>query len=79
MDIVERLRLGGPNAAEVTDEAADEIARLRAALREILDWKQTCDWEAVAPWVRDIYEWNTVIQRAETIARKALGLVDDQT
>jgi len=33
IDIVERLRLGGPNAAEVTDEAADEIERLRAALK----------------------------------------------
>ena len=36
IDIVERLRLGGPNAAEVADEAADEIERLRAALRDIL-------------------------------------------
>ena len=28
MKLVERLRLGGPNAAEVTNEAADEIERL---------------------------------------------------
>lgn len=32
MDIVERLRLGGPNALEVVGEAADEIERLRARL-----------------------------------------------
>ena len=38
MDIVARLRLGGPNALEVVDEAADtieslrtEVARLRAS------------------------------------------------
>ena len=30
MDIVERLRLGGPNAWEIYGEAADEIKRLRA-------------------------------------------------
>ena len=34
-DIIDRLRLGGPNALEVTDEAADEIDRLRAVLRYI--------------------------------------------
>ena len=79
MDIVERLRLGGPNAAEVTDEAADEIERLRAALRAILDWKDACHFADMTPWVQGIHEWNAVIQRTETIARKALGLVDDQT
>lgn len=31
-DIVERLRLGGPNAWEVVDEAATEIERLRATI-----------------------------------------------
>jgi len=34
-DIIDRLQLGGPNALEVTDEAADEIDRLRAVLRYI--------------------------------------------
>ena len=29
MQLVERLRLGGPNAAEVASEAADEIERLQ--------------------------------------------------
>jgi hypothetical protein len=29
MDIIERLRLGGPNAWEVYGEAADEIEKLR--------------------------------------------------
>lgn len=38
MTLSERLRLGGPNAAEVTDEAADEIERLQDALREIIRW-----------------------------------------
>ena len=32
MDIVDRLRMGGPNAAEVTDKAADVIKALRDAL-----------------------------------------------
>lgn len=32
MDIVDRLRLGGPNALEVVDQAADEIERLRGAI-----------------------------------------------
>ena len=31
-ELVDRLRLGGPNAAEVSDQAADEIERLRAAV-----------------------------------------------
>lgn len=35
MDIVDRLRLGGPNAMEVVGQAADEIERLRAALEYI--------------------------------------------
>ena len=34
MTLVERLRLGGPNAAEVADEAADEIERLRTLLEK---------------------------------------------
>lgn len=34
MDIVERLRLGGPNAWEVYGEAADEIDRLSHQLAE---------------------------------------------
>lgn len=32
MKIEERLRLGGPNALEVTDRAADMIAQMRDAL-----------------------------------------------
>ena len=34
MDIVERLRLGGPNAMEVVGKAADEIELLRKLLGE---------------------------------------------
>jgi hypothetical protein len=34
IDIVDRLRLGGPNAMEVVDQAADEIARLRGVVME---------------------------------------------
>lgn len=37
MELVKRLRLGGPNAAEVTDEAADAIEQLCEKL-------ETC-WE----------------------------------
>lgn len=35
MDIVDRLRLGGPNAMEVVDQAADEIEKLRLLLSQI--------------------------------------------
>jgi hypothetical protein len=35
MKLVERLRLGGPNALEVTDQAADEIERLTKLSREL--------------------------------------------
>lgn len=31
-EIVSKLRMGGPNAAEITDKAADTINRLRTAL-----------------------------------------------
>lgn len=34
MGLVERLRLGGPNAAEVAGQAADEIERLREVLAD---------------------------------------------
>ena len=37
MDVVERLRLGGPNAMEAAPEAADEIERLRATLSHIAE------------------------------------------
>lgn len=33
-ELISRLRLGGPNAAEVTDEAADAIERLSKELAE---------------------------------------------
>ncbi len=35
IDIVERLRMGGPNAMEVVGQAADEIDRLRRTLEYI--------------------------------------------
>lgn len=35
MDIVERLRLGGPNASEVAGQAADEIERLRLKEKDL--------------------------------------------
>lgn len=37
-ELVERLRLGGPNAAEVSSQAADEIDDLRDALHQIKQW-----------------------------------------
>ncbi len=33
ISLVERLRLGGPNAAEVAGQAADEIERLREEVK----------------------------------------------
>ncbi len=42
MDIVERLRLGGPNAWEVYGEAADEIERLREHKRRQADDIMPC-------------------------------------
>jgi HAMP domain-containing protein len=35
MDLVERLRLGGPNAWEMYGEAADEIERLRTEVTRL--------------------------------------------
>lgn len=34
-EIVERLRMGGPNALEIADEAAAEISRLEARVKEL--------------------------------------------
>jgi len=65
IDIVERLRLGGPNAAEVTDEAADEIVRLRAALREI------------AVGYVDEGGNRRDLEGSGAVARKALGETDE--
>jgi len=72
MDIVERLRLGGPNAAEVTDEAADEIERLRAALLEIVSMP---DHEFITAG----YHSQPISSAAsiKRIARKALGETDE--
>lgn len=36
-ELVSRLRLGGPNAAEVASQAADEIERLRAEVKTLRD------------------------------------------
>jgi len=66
MDIVERLRLGGPNAAEVTDEAADEIERLRAALEFYASWPSHP--------MANVYRFHV---DAGEVARKALGETDE--
>jgi len=65
------------NALDVIRRQTVEIERLRAALRAILDWKDACHFADMTPWVQGIHEWNAVIQRTETIARKALGESDE--
>ena len=71
-DIVERLRLFVPHCEDPNDyledevlflKAADEIERLREALREILSWLP----------VQDNAENIQIIRRMREIARAALG------
>lgn len=74
MKLVERLRLGGPNAAEVAGEAADEIERLMSHHPNPADYRY---WEgryrdeaeknkklvAAAQLAADIIERNLYHQR----------------
>jgi hypothetical protein len=68
-DLVTRLRVRaeftGPYSA-LWDEAADRIEQLEAALRMVIDWDNTLDWEDGPAW-GDLMD----------IARKALEGKDD--
>jgi len=52
-DLVTRLRVRaeftGPYSA-LWDEAADRIEKLETALRMVIDWDNTLDWEDSPAW-----------------------------
>lgn len=49
-DLVKRLRKNVMCGDAVIEEAADYIEKLEAALRMVVDWDNTLDWEDGPAW-----------------------------